>query len=124
MKVARLSHLGEPLKVDNAEKPRVGSTDVLVRVAACSLVPNAANLVKNGPLSALPSLPVVFGLDVSGIVEEVGSGVLSIRVGERVYVDPFLTCRACASCRHCELLSDYQPFGRNVHTAHALLLAL
>ncbi|EDN95665.1 hypothetical protein SS1G_11544 [Sclerotinia sclerotiorum 1980 UF-70] len=92
--VARIVEFGKPLEAGKADKPVPGLKDVLVKVEACCLVPNSYNLVKTGGGEgfALPQLPCVFGLDASGVVEAVGDHVLGLKPGDRVYVDPLLTC--------------------------------
>lgn len=99
IRVATLVSLGEPLKIGVAEKPKPGPTDVLVKVAACGIVPNAANIVNGLTKHLLPDLPAVLGLDVTGTIEAVGEHVVGLEVGQRVYVDPHLTCGTCKSCR-------------------------
>ncbi|KZF12591.1 hypothetical protein A2J03_17565 [Rhodococcus sp. EPR-157] len=47
----------------------------------------------------MPDLPAAFGLDVSGVIEQVGEHVLNLEVGDHVYVDPHLTCDTCHQCR-------------------------
>ncbi|TGO42608.1 hypothetical protein BHYA_0006g00080 [Botrytis hyacinthi] len=98
--VARIVEFGKPLEVGKADKPVPGLKDVLVKVEACCLVPNSHNLVKTGGGEgfALPQLPCVFGLDASGVVEAVGDHVLGLKPGDRVYVDPLLTCERKDLC--------------------------
>lgn len=98
MKVARLMAQGQPLELGYAELPEPGSTDVLVKVEACGIVPNAYNLVM-GRTHHSVRIGGVFGLDVSGTIAAVGEHVLGLEVGQRVYVDPHLTCGTCVSCR-------------------------
>lgn len=43
-------------------------------------------------------LPVVIGHEFAGTVSEVGDGTASVRVGDRVAVDPSLYCDACEYC--------------------------
>ncbi|MCE3555809.1 alcohol dehydrogenase catalytic domain-containing protein [Pseudonocardia sp. RS11V-5] len=97
--VARLVETGKPLEVGVADKPVPGPKDVLVKVAACGLVPNTSNVVNGYTPFTLPALPAVFGLDVAGTIEAVGDHVIGLQVGQRVYVDPFMTCDNCSSCR-------------------------
>lgn len=99
IRVARLVSVGQPLEVGTMEKPVPGPKDVLVKVEACSLVPNSYNVVTGKAELSLPPLPCVFGLDAAGTIEAVGNHVLNLRVGDRVYVDPFLTCGTCHQCR-------------------------
>lgn len=101
IKVARLVEIGKPLQIGKADKPVPGPNDVLVKVEACCLVPNSHNLVTNGGGDdfALPKLPCIFGLDASGVVEAVGDRVFGLKAGDRVYVDPMITCGTCHHCR-------------------------
>lgn len=102
IQVARLVDFGKPLEVGTATKPTPTGKDVLVKVEACCLVPNAHNLItKGGEIEGfyLPQLPCVFGLDASGVVEAVGERVIGIKPGDRVYVNPQLTCGTCHQCR-------------------------
>lgn len=84
-----------------AEKPTtIGPNDVLVKVAACGLVPNTSNVI-NGLYDTYPlqQLPAIFGLDVSGTIEAVGEHVMNLKAGDRCYVNPHLSCGTCALCR-------------------------
>src|SRR5262249_19285862 len=48
----------------------------------------------------LPPLPAIVGLDAAGIVAEVGAAASKVSVGDRVYVNPLLSCGACHYCRY------------------------
>lgn len=103
MLAARLHALGEPMSIDTVEVPAPRPTDVLVRVKACGVVPNMANVIKNWPTwfrhQPLPKLPAIFGLDPAGVVEAVGEAVINTRPGDRVYVNPLRSCGSCQVCR-------------------------
>lgn len=102
MHVARLVKPGQPFEVGTADQPTPGLKDVLVRVAACGIVPNSKNVSNGGMIAQgmpLPTLPAIFGLDVAGTIEAVGEHVLNLKVGDRVYVNPHLTCDTCHQCR-------------------------
>ncbi|KAF7925207.1 hypothetical protein BELL_0270g00060 [Botrytis elliptica] len=101
MRVAQLLEQGKPLKVTTIEKPTPGPKDVLVKVEAACLVPNSANVITKGPglHFTLPELPSVFGLDAAGVIEAVGENVVGLKAGDRVYVDPYITCSSCKPCR-------------------------
>lgn len=107
MLAARLHALGEPMSIDTIEVPKPRPTDVLVKVKACGIVPNMANVINNWPTwfphQPLPKFPAIFGLDVAGVVEEVGEAVLHTRPGDRVYVNPLRSCGSCQVCRGGEL---------------------
>src|SRR5271170_2944010 len=105
MIAARLHAYGSPMTLDRIDVPEPRPNDVLVEVKACGVVPNLARVVSNffgtqaPDLKAMPPLPAIFGLDPTGVVAKVGSQVLSIRPGERVYVNPARSCGSCRMCR-------------------------
>ena len=120
MLAARLHEFGQPFSLDTLPIPTPGPTDVLVSVRACNVVPNLANVITHYstwfPYLPLPKLPATFGLDVSGVVADVGSHVLGISPGDRVYVTPQRSCGACKACRSgyvtgCESLTFQGYFG-------------
>ncbi|GAA5826040.1 hypothetical protein JCM11251_000103 [Rhodosporidiobolus azoricus] len=101
MKVSHLVELGQPLQIAEVDKPIPGPRDVLVKVMASTIVPNAYNIVSgkapNGTI--LPDFPAAFGLDAAGLIEQVGADVLHLKAGDRVYVNPLLSCETCHQCR-------------------------
>lgn len=103
MRVARLHEINQPMKIEELPIPEPRATDVLVQVKACNVVPNLGNVLATYsqwfPYLPLPKLPAVFGLDSAGVVTAVGSHVTDVAVGDRVYVNPGLSCGACRACR-------------------------
>lgn len=103
MRAARMHEVGQPMVVEQIPVPEVRPTDVLVAVKACGIVPNLGNVLSNWgnwfPHLPLPKLPAVFGLDPTGVVEQVGSQVIGFKPGDRVYVNPARYCGACRQCR-------------------------
>ncbi|MFJ9588047.1 alcohol dehydrogenase catalytic domain-containing protein [Streptomyces acidicola] len=104
MRAARMHARGKPFQIDEVEVPTLNSTDVLVKVKACGIVPNLGNVLNHlgewYPHLFLPPLPAVFGLDAVGVVVERGKQVRGIEIGQRVYVNP---ARYCGGCEHCRV---------------------
>ncbi len=102
MRAARLHVIGEPMRVDEIPVPQIGPDDVRVEVKACNLVPNLGNILANwkawNPGLPLPELPAVFGLDTTGVVAAVGKNVARTKIGQRVYVNPGVSCGTCLAC--------------------------
>ena len=86
--------------IDRLERPRPRPADVLVQVKSCGVIPNM-NAIFSGRLwNLLPPLPAIVGLDAAGVVVEVGAAVKNVAVGDRVYVNPWMSCGACHYCRY------------------------
>src|SRR5262249_5832144 len=99
MRSARLHEPGQPLRIDTVEIPEPRPRDVLVQVKACGIIPNM-NAIFSGRLwNHLPPLPASVGLDAAGVIGKVGGEVAEVAVGERVYVNPWLSCGMCSYCR-------------------------
>jgi len=109
MLAARMHEIGGPLLVEEIPVPEPRPTDVLINVKACGVVPNLKNVLTKWPewfpYLPLPKLPAIFGLDVAGVVSQVGSQVHSIRTGDRVYVNPARGCGSCRACRSNEIVN-------------------
>ena len=74
------------------EKPYPGAAEVQVRVVAAGTNPVDAKLRANGGPAGLEA-PIIFGADISGVVEEVGPGVEDFAIGDEVYYTPEVSGR-------------------------------
>jgi len=73
----------EVLKVGEAEKPSPGEGQVLVKVYATTV--NRPDLVqREGKYPPPPGDSEILGLEVAGVIEELGAGVSGWKVGDRV----------------------------------------
>jgi len=73
----------EVLKIGEVERPVPGDGQVLVRVIATTV--NRPDLVqREGKYPPPPGDSEILGLEVAGIIEELGAGVTGWSVGERV----------------------------------------
>ncbi len=87
----------EVLRYGELADPDVGRGTVLIDVKASSV--NHLDLfVRRGiPGLRLP-LPHIPGADASGVVSAIGDGVTEASVGDRVIVNPTLSCGTCEFC--------------------------
>ena len=67
----------------NVPRPKPGSDDVLVRIKAVGV--NPVDVVIRIGAFGPQKFPYIPGADFAGIVEEVGSNVTDLKVGQRVY---------------------------------------
>lgn len=97
---------GEKLRLEQRPVPQPGAGEIRVRVEACAVCRTDLHVV-DGDLHH-PSLPVVPGHEIVGIVEALGPGITAPALGLRVGI-PWLghTCGVCPYCRsHHENLCD------------------
>jgi threonine dehydrogenase-like Zn-dependent dehydrogenase len=103
-----------PMRLRNVAEPVLPAADWLVlRTSLCGLCGSDYKQVfMNGaldnPMTAMISFPQVLGHEVVGVVEEIGPGVTTRKVGDRVVLNPWLSCVTrgldpCDWCRRGEL---------------------
>ena len=92
-----LSSAGGSLQLEERPDPRPGHGDLLIRVEACGVCRTDVHIL-DGDLPEIRH-PIVPGHEIVGIVEAVGAGVPTARLGTRVGV-PWLggTCGHCPYC--------------------------
>lgn len=90
---------GTELRLDHdVPVPVPGAGEVLLAVRACGL--NQVDLLtRDGQTPQTPPMPHISGTEVAGDVVAVGPGVLQWKAGDRVVVDPILSCGECSFCR-------------------------
>jgi len=75
----------EVLEIVDREDPTPGAGEVRVAVRAASVNPVDWKIRRGAMASAdAPDAPTVTGMDMAGVVEEVGSGVTDLQVGQEV----------------------------------------
>jgi NADPH2:quinone reductase len=87
MKAIRVSEYGGPsvLKLEEIPAPSPGEGQVLVKNHAVGVNPVDTYLRSNTDNRG-PRLPYTPGSDAAGVIEAVGAGVTSVKVGDRVYI--------------------------------------
>ncbi|MBW1699291.1 MAG: zinc-dependent alcohol dehydrogenase family protein [Deltaproteobacteria bacterium] len=93
---AVISHGAGDFRLESRARPDVGDHDVLVSVHYCGVCGTDVHMYHGSWELNRGCTP---GHEVSGIVEEVGSKVTGFKPGERVGIDPGITCQVCEFCR-------------------------
>ena len=98
------------LDVSDLPVPEPAPDTVLVKTAACGICHTDIEVLHGRYGSS--AFPLVPGHEYAGVVERVGDAVTSVSVGERVVVDPNLSCGSCRACGRglhnlCENLRAY-----------------
>jgi NADPH:quinone reductase-like Zn-dependent oxidoreductase len=103
--------------------PRAG--EIRVRIRAVALNHLDLWVRRGGPAFKL-QYPHRLGSDIAGTVDALGDGVAGVAVGDRVVVQPGLSCGRCAQCLsgHDNLCRDYKILGENTQGGYAEYIAV
>jgi len=85
MKAVLQDEVGGPevLRIDETDRPEAGEHQVVIKVAATSI--NRADIIqRQGKYNQPPGDSEILGLEVAGVIEELGPGVRDFEIGERV----------------------------------------
>ncbi|WP_427164315.1 zinc-dependent alcohol dehydrogenase family protein [Streptomyces sp. C1-1] len=85
MRAVVLRQFDTPLVLSEIEKPEAGPGQVLVKVKASGVNPLDAKIQAGKAAHAKRTLPAVLGLDLAGVVEEVGRGVDDFAPADEVF---------------------------------------
>jgi 6-hydroxycyclohex-1-ene-1-carbonyl-CoA dehydrogenase len=98
MKAAVFHGPNQPLKIEEVETPKIGSGEILVKIAACGVCNTDMHYIDHG-VPTFKKPPMILGHEPSGIVEEAGADVQNFQVGDRVLIPPVFSCGHCDNCR-------------------------
>ncbi|KZP00093.1 xylitol dehydrogenase [Calocera viscosa TUFC12733] len=80
--------------------PTLGPEDVLVLIKKTGICGSDVHFLTHGHIGDFwVRSPMVLGHESAGIVHSVGSGVTSVKPGDRVALEPGVTCRRCDACK-------------------------
>lgn len=86
----------EKIQYMDIEDPKVSAGTVKVKVAVSGICgSDVPRVLHNG----VHFYPIVLGHEFSGDVVEVGEGVTSVKVGDRVAGAPLVPCMVCSDCQ-------------------------
>jgi len=83
------------MRVENVPVPRIGSGELLVKIATCGICGTDLKKIHFGSHSA----PRIFGHEMAGTIVAVGPGVSGFKIGERVMTFHHVPCGECYYCR-------------------------
>ena len=95
MKAAVLWELGKPLSIEEVELDPPKAGEVRIKVGAAGICRSDLHYMKNEGVIATPA---VLGHEGAGTVIELGEGVTTLNVGDRVIL-AFVP--NCGRCKHC-----------------------
>ncbi|MDR1744149.1 MAG: zinc-dependent alcohol dehydrogenase family protein [Planctomycetota bacterium] len=104
MKAAKIIEKGRVDIVD-LPKPEPGDGEVLIRVESSGICGTDLHMYHGQSMGGYPIVP---GHEFAGVVEAAGRGTSRFKAGDRVAVEPNLSCGNCPAC-----LENRQHFCRN-----------
>jgi len=99
MKAAVLFGKGDMRLVNNYPVPTPDASEVLVKVEACAICGTDPRIKAEGWPNHPPYGEFVFGHEYAGIIAALGEGVTTLKIGDRVAVEPHKGCGTCDNCR-------------------------
>ncbi|MCA9834412.1 MAG: NAD(P)-dependent alcohol dehydrogenase [Thermomicrobiales bacterium] len=99
MKTAVMTAIGE-MQWEDRPAPTPGPRDVLVRVEKVGICGSDLHYFESGRIGDfVVEPPFVLGHEAAGTIIEIGSEVTNLAVGDRVAMEPNITCGECEFCR-------------------------
>jgi D-arabinose 1-dehydrogenase-like Zn-dependent alcohol dehydrogenase len=96
MRAVRLTEVGKPLEETEIGVPEIGTSDVLIRVAASGICHSDEHY--RAGISRIDRLPVTLGHEIAGRIEKVGADIKHVATGDRVCVHYLAHCESCEFC--------------------------
>jgi len=91
--LSRIEIIGKPVP------DLINSNDVLVRIKSVGICGSDIHYYRKGRIgSQAVKYPFTIGHECAGVVEKTGPSVISLRVGDRVAIDPAMPCYRCDQC--------------------------
>jgi L-iditol 2-dehydrogenase len=101
------------VRIEELPFPEIGEEEVLLKVMASGIC--GSDVLE---WYRVPKAPRVLGHEATGVIEQVGKKVSSLKVGDRVFISHHVPCNACVHCQKghhtaCETLhnTNYYPGG-------------
>ena len=89
----------EDLRLEQVDVPRALAGEIVVRVGAALTCGTDLKVYRRGYHAMMLKPPIPFGHELAGTIYEVGPGVQSFRLGDRVVALNSAPCDSCFFCR-------------------------
>jgi L-iditol 2-dehydrogenase len=90
----------EDVRVESVDIPRLERGDILLRTRAALTCGTDAKVFRRGYHAKMIVPPAVFGHEIAGVIEEVGTGVEDFEPGTAVVAANSAPCGDCYYCKH------------------------
>lgn len=80
------------VQLTEIDKPKIRRDEILIKVMACGICGTDIHILRGEYIGDYPVIP---GHEFSGIIEELGEDITRFKVGDRVAVEPNISCDNC-----------------------------
>jgi L-iditol 2-dehydrogenase len=100
MRAALLTRIKQ-FDIRQVPDPRIiNETDVLIRIKTVGVCGSDIHYYTSGRIgSQLVQFPFIIGHEAAGTVERTGTNVTRVKQGQRIAIDPAVSCGSCDQCR-------------------------
>ena len=113
------------IRLGEAQAPIIGPGDVLIESKAAGICGTDLHIYR-GEFEARVSYPAIQGHEFGGLVVDVGKDVVEFNPGDRVVVDPIISCHNCPACLtgHINACQTLKLFGMDVDGGYGQYAAI
>ncbi|MBN1765307.1 MAG: alcohol dehydrogenase catalytic domain-containing protein [Sedimentisphaerales bacterium] len=74
--------------------------EVLIKMSVVGICGSDTHYYKSGRIgSQVAQFPMMVGHECAGVIEDAGSAVTRVKPGDRIAIDPAMSCRQCDQCK-------------------------
>jgi len=90
----------EDLRLENQDVPAINDDQVLLEMDCVGICGSDVHYLVHGRIGDfIVKKPMIIGHEASGIVAKLGKNVTNLKVGDRVAIEPGVSCRTCDFCK-------------------------
>ncbi|WP_044480382.1 NAD(P)-dependent alcohol dehydrogenase [Paenibacillus antibioticophila] len=88
------------LEVRQVPVPKLGADEALIKVHCIGICGSDVHYYEHGRIGRYEvKQPIILGHELAGVVVKTGERVKNVRIGDRVAVEPGVTCGTCEYCK-------------------------
>jgi L-iditol 2-dehydrogenase len=97
---AAIMHYTREIRIEELPVPVIGPDEVLIKVMAVGICGSDLHYYTHGRIgNYVVEKPIILGHECAGQIVALGAGVTRLQVGDRVAVEPGVTCGHCGACK-------------------------
>jgi len=87
------------MKMDVVDMPKCGSNEVIIKMEYCGVCGSDVHNYQHGEPNFPDMYPFILGHECAGTITQTGESVTNLKPGDKVAVEPGITCGKCEWCK-------------------------